>query len=166
MNSRNAEIVMKTVLASGRVGVSSSREGLLGTVDGERNAERRDEEIMIYLNRSANWRPDGWLAGGHMIDSSDCNTELTRTWLAQERYKWLQRHLCQKNGDIHDRVRRPRRGPIGGGRLKNPRQYETLEEFQASNLAQILEQRSVVSRTGQARKGITSEIVLERTFWF
>jgi hypothetical protein len=55
--------------------------------------------------------------------------------------------------DIHDRVRRPRRGPMGEGRLKNRRQYETLGEFQASNPAQILEQMSAMSRTVQVRKG-------------
>jgi hypothetical protein len=82
MNSRNAEIVMGTLRVSGGVSVSSCREGLLGTVDGERNAERREEEIMIYLKRSANWRPDGWLAGGHIIDSSDCDAKLTDRWLA------------------------------------------------------------------------------------
>jgi len=56
MNSRNELMVTGTPLPSNRVGVSSSRDGVLGIVEGERNADRRVEEIMIYLKRSANWR--------------------------------------------------------------------------------------------------------------
>ncbi len=54
MNNRRAEVVIGTVLVSVLVGVSNSRDESGDRDVGDRNADSRVEDIMMYLNRSAN----------------------------------------------------------------------------------------------------------------
>jgi hypothetical protein len=65
-------VVIGASLASETVGVSGSGNAWASVRDGERNADSKEDDMMMYLKRSANWRALVGLAGSYNEDSRDC----------------------------------------------------------------------------------------------